>query len=148
MTCTSSLEDLIEGYSHYAPLWDSDCDHILEGVRSQMKPAGWRSMLSGGPTNMYGVDTWDFDSHFLLHGMLHGFKLVDPDSPIDPYSTKNYGKSDALDFIDNLIEEELAAGKLSVVSEKLRLILLPIHNHCLSILNHGMQYNLGANPWS
>lgn len=117
MTCTSSLEDLIEGYSHYAPLWDSNCDHILEGVRSQMKPAGWRSMLSGGPTNMYGVDTWDFDSHFLLDGMLHGFKLVDPDSPIDPYSTKNYVKSDALDFIDSLIEEELAAGKLSVVSD-------------------------------
>ena len=106
---------MISGYNSYSPLWDVRSDHFLVGVRSQMKPSGWRSMLSGGPNNLYGIDTWDKDSHFLLDGIMHGFKLVDPLSFIAPYSTKNYVPDVALDYINNLVLGELEAGKLSIV---------------------------------
>ena len=65
---------------------------------------------------MYGHEGWDTDSHFLLDGVLHGFKLVDPQSVIAPYSTANYVPAKAMDYIDSLVKGELDTGKLSLVS--------------------------------
>ena len=45
---------------------------------------------------------------------MHGFKLVVPNSPIDPYSSKFYVKPAAMDFMESLVQEELELGKLLV----------------------------------
>ena len=67
-------------------------------------------MLSGGPGQVFGIDTWDYDSHFLLDGIMHGFKLVDPQAVIAPYSTKNYVPVKAMEYIDTLICDELRSN--------------------------------------
>ena len=44
----------------------------------------------GAPIKCYGPTGVDPDSHFLLDGMIHGFKLVDPGAVIHPYICANY----------------------------------------------------------
>ena len=109
LVCSKDMEDLLGTYASYAPLWDVKCPHVLDGVRSQLKPAGWRRMLE-----VIGKE--DENCHFIMDGILHGFKIVDPGSVIASYSTANYRSAlvNAFDFIDNLIKDELESGKLSV----------------------------------
>ena len=119
LCCTSSLSDLLNKYSVYLPLWSSGNNlvHYVCGVRSQFNPSGWRAMLQGGPDRVYGDDTWDIDSHFLLDGVCHGFKLVDPKADIESYQGINYGSAtvSARTEIDKIMSKELGSGKLTVV---------------------------------
>ena len=119
LCCLSSVSDILMCYSDYAPLWDVSKSHVVNGVHSQLKPAGWRRMLSGGG-QVSGDIVWDDNSHYLLDGVLHGFKIVDPMSDVGSYECKNYKSAsvDAVLFINNIIEGELSSGKLSVVDRK------------------------------
>ena len=116
--CVSeNFYDLCYLYSDYTPLWDVNKAHILEGVRSQMNICAWREMLLGGPNEVYGPTGVDPDAHFLLDGLVHGFKLVDPGSVIHPYICANYMSAtvSAKDEISDIIISELTDGKLSLV---------------------------------
>ena len=120
LCCTDNLEELLDYYSHYIPLWEVGHPHVVKGVRAQFSPKGWREMLSGGINKVFGVDTWDYDSHFLLDGCLHGFKLVDPGADIGPYESRNYSSAtvDARKEIEEILRDELSSGKLSIVEAK------------------------------
>ena len=90
------------------------------GVTAQFKPASWRNLLSGGPNNVYGKGVWDGDSLFILDGVLHGFKVVDPGADISPYYTPNYASAidKSGEQMNIIIQDELLSGKLSIVKEK------------------------------
>ena len=77
-------------------------------------------MLSGGSDHVFGIDVWDYDSHFLLDGCLHGYKLVDPGSCVGAYESRNYSSAtvDARKEIEDILRDELSAGKLSVSERK------------------------------
>ena len=47
--CSRDISELLVKYEGYIPLWDIRAPHFVDGVRSQLRPAGWRKMLSGGP---------------------------------------------------------------------------------------------------
>ena len=116
VNCTDDLEELLISYRDYGPLWDESVTHKVYSVSSQMNPYGWREMLSGGKTSVFGEGVWDVDSHFLLDGILHGFKLIDPSADISAYYSKNYASAtkDARTEIDAIITDELASGKLTI----------------------------------
>lgn len=117
LICTGSVSDLLYKYKEYAPLWDVTAIHVVKGVNAQLKPAGWREMLLEG-------ETVDEDSHFILDGVLHGFKIVDPHAVVPEYETGNYSSATvkAFDFINNLLLDELGSGKLSLVKDKPRCV--------------------------
>ena len=77
-------------------------------------------MLAGGPQEIYGKGIWDVNSHFLLDGVCHGFKLTDPGIALDGYFCKNYDSATitAHDEIEAIIKDELASGKLTVVEDQ------------------------------
>ena len=77
LMCFENIEDLLCIYDSYKPLWDCTSRHFVSGVEAQFKPAGWRQMLSGGPMDIYNGG-WDVNSLFLLDGVVHGFKIIDP----------------------------------------------------------------------
>ena len=112
------MSDLYGVYANYVPLWDASAAHYLMGVRSQMNLCAWRVMLSGGPDRVYGRTGIDSDAHFLLDGMVHGFKLVDPGAVIHPYLCSNYKSAtvSAKSEIDIIIQAEIDEGKLSIVN--------------------------------
>ena len=120
ITCSNSIEELLQGYRNYVPLWQSSVGHYLCGVRSQMNLCGWRNILMGGPNSVYGPGGMDPDTHFLLDSMIHGFKLLDPRAKIHGYYCNNYESATVttIDKIDIIFKTELAAGKLSVVQEQ------------------------------
>ena len=107
LLCSSSTVNLLSTYERYLPLWDCNKRHVVAGVSSQLKPAGWREMLLDS-------EIVDEDSHFILDGIMHGFKIVDPYVNIAGYETENYSSATvkAVDFMDNLLKEELDSGKL------------------------------------
>ena len=107
------MGDLLQRYQHYVPLWDARAPHIVGGVRAQLKPAGWRELLES-----FGDDKQDY--HFIMDGVMHGFKIVDADSQIQSYSATNYKSAtrDAFGFINDLLLSEIDSGKLSVTSVK------------------------------
>ena len=76
-------------------------------------------MLSGGAGDVFNCE-WDCNSLFLLDGVLHGFKIVDPNANIPSYECKNYSSAtgEACEFMDNIVLNELALGKLSMVDRK------------------------------
>ena len=115
--CTNNLDHFLDVYNDYVPLWNPNGVHYLCGVRSQFNLCGWRSMLSGGPDHVFGAGVWDFNSHFLLDGVCHGFKLVDPGALIDGYFNYNYKSAtvSARTEIDEIIHDELRSGKLCIV---------------------------------
>ena len=120
LCCTRSLDDLLRRYEHYVPLWKAGSPHTVQGVRAQFSPHGWRVMLGGGVDNVFGKDTWDFDSHFLLDGCVHGFKLVDPGADIGAYESANYSSAtvDARSEIESILRDELSSGKLTLTDSK------------------------------
>ena len=114
--CTNDMLDLFDTYSDYSPLWDTAAQHYLYDVRSQMNPCAWRKMLCGGNNSVFGVGKMDVDSHFLLDGIMHGFKLINPTADIVGYFSKNYASAteSARVEIDEIIRNEIEAGKLTV----------------------------------
>ena len=62
----------------------------------------------------------DADSLFVMDGIMHGFKLVDPGAEVGPYISDNYYSATvgSREEMDVLIQSELAQGKLSVVHVK------------------------------
>lgn len=119
INCSRTVPELLKKFEDYVPLWDVSAPHVLDGVRAQLRPAGWRNMLSGGPDAVYG-EGWDINSLFLLDGVINGFKIVDPGAKIAAYETQNYSSAtvDAFSFIDDIISSELCSGKLSKVDYK------------------------------
>ena len=119
--CTTDLDAFLDVYKNYVPLWSvNNVSHFVSGVRSQFSLCGWREMLSGGANSVYGKEVWDPDAHFILDGICHGFKMVDPGADIDSYFCKNYESAtvSARSAIDKIIDKELSNGKLSVVSSQ------------------------------
>ena len=118
--CSFDLVELLDMYSDYAPLWSVNSCHFLCGVRSQFKLSGWRSMLAGGPDQVYGPGKWDVNAHFLLDGACHGFKLTDPGTELDGYFCKNYNSAavDAHAEMEVILRDELLSGKLSKVKNQ------------------------------
>lgn len=110
---SNSVDQLYDMYSQYLPLWDISETHFVGGVRSQMNLCAWREMLTGREEAAS-----DPDAHFLLDGITHGFKLVDPGSVIHPYVCANYKSAtvSAKQEISEIICDELSSGKLSIVS--------------------------------
>lgn len=101
----------------------SNCSspYFLAGVRSQLKPLAWLYMLSAG-------DDYDWDTHFILDGILYGFHVVNIDADIPMYCQKNYRSCFADDHhekLSKIISSEVAGGKLSRVSEE---------SHCVHAL--------------
>ena len=76
-------------------------------------------MLSGGPFKAHGGE-WDVNSLFLLDGVLHGFKIIDPYTEVLSYESENYKSAtvDARQYMNDIILKEIALGKLSVVDRK------------------------------
>lgn len=67
-----SLDSLIDRVLKLdEPFW-------LDGVKSQLKPKSWLKMLVSGS----GVDP---DIHFIIQGLMEGFKVVDYGANVDPY---------------------------------------------------------------
>jgi hypothetical protein len=117
--CFSDIDALLCNYATYKPLWVATSRHCVGGVFSQFKPVGWRDMLSGGPNKVYG-DHWDVNSLFILDGVMHGFKIIDPYAKVIEYESENYKSAtvDAYDFINDIIINEIDSGKLSVIDRK------------------------------
>lgn len=86
----------------------------IENVSSQLDPAMWLEELRGD-------GAWDPDTHYLLDGVVGGFRLLDEGAAIRPYMCENYkscyGKK-VKDTLNNLIDNEISQGKLSVVPER------------------------------
>ena len=118
--CATGIPELYSIYDTYVPLWEATTPHFLCGIRSQMNICNWRLMLNGGPERVFGENTMDTDSYFLMDGLIHGFKLVDPGAEFDSYLCENYKSASvtARVAINEIIIDELASGKLSVVQEK------------------------------
>ena len=119
LCCFESIEDILKQGAGYKPLWDRSAIHHLDGVRAQLSPDGWRRMLSGGESLVYGRGVWDCDSLFLLDGIMTGFKMVDSKADIGAYFVRNYSstKGEALEAIESILSNEIDNGKLTVVSE-------------------------------
>ena len=95
-------------------------------------------MLSGGIDNFFD-NNWDKDSLLLLDGILHGFKIVNPLVDIPSYECINYSSAtgEAYQFMNDIIERELAIGKLSVVDRK---------PHCVNALGAVEKSSGGYRP--
>ena len=76
-------------------------------------------MLAGGPMKVHG-EKGDINSLFLLDGVIHGFKVIDPHAVVESYESTNYKSAtvDARGYINDIIDNELATGKLSIVDRK------------------------------
>ena len=102
LTC-GSFPDLLEKCKNV------DEPHSIGNVTSQLHPAGWIQEL-------YHGEVWDPDSHFILDGVLHGFKIVDTDAKIDSYFNKNYRSATCQEhrfLLQDLLNEEIESGNLS-----------------------------------
>ena len=118
VSCTSDLSHLLEKYESYLPLWSvNKLPHFVCGVQSQFNLYGWREMLGGGPDQVYGKGVWDPDAHFLMDGVCHGFKLIDPQADIKSYCCRNYESAtiSARTEIDEILYGEIESGKLTSV---------------------------------
>ena len=118
--CSSSLYELLSNYSNYIPLWNASAQHYVSGIRSQFNLDGWRKMLSGGEHKVYGKNGWDFNSHYLLDGVCHGFKLIDPGAQLESYYCENYKSAtkDAFVEINDIVCKELKSNKLTIVEQQ------------------------------
>ena len=113
ITVCSSVTELCNRPTFYPALWDKNCDHFIEGTYSPLKPYGWRSMLLDN-------GAMDQDALFLLDGILHGFKLVDPGADIAEYQNQNYDSAEvsSKEEMDSLIKTELSQGKFAISKDK------------------------------
>lgn len=90
----------------------SDRNHVIDGVASQLRPAGWHRLL-------YYSNSWDSDAHFLLDGVYNGFRLIDPDASISTYACANYSSCDEDSIkLSDLLFGEIRSGKLSIVDKR------------------------------
>lgn len=89
-----------------------DDPYYLEGVRSQLKPREWLNMLTSGS----GVDP---DCHFILDGIMNGFRVLDRTVDLPKYNCKNYNSCFGIDNLSKLrgiVQSELEVGKFSKVN--------------------------------
>lgn len=120
-------------YTNYAPILvdadlricsDSSRFHPINQLGSQLVIPGWdHELRQENDSNL---------RDYIGFGVKNGFLIVDDTATIPTYECPNYAsclKGDAHDYIDNLIAQELAEGKL---------ILADVKPHCV----HG----LGAVP--
>lgn len=104
--------EMVEGY------------HAVKGVNSQLKPKEWLNVLTKGS----GVDP---DIHFILDGVLNGFRVVDIDNNITGYCCKNYLScyfSGNKEKLDKLISSEILSGKLTKTDK------IPKCTHALGVV--------------
>lgn len=88
--------------------------HYIAGVRSQLKPKAWLSMLTSG-------SGYDPDIRYLLEGVVEGLKVIDHDANIHSYNCRNYGScwaDDNCSKLQALLQSEVNSGKLSPVSQQ------------------------------
>lgn len=115
----SDLSNLIEkGFNSHEP-------YYISGVYSQLKPRSWLDMLTSGS----GVDP---DIHYVLDGIIHGFRVVDSSAVIHDYCCKNYSSCFAggnYDKLNGLIASECSAGMLRMVEHR------PTCVHALGVIN-------------
>ena len=74
---------------------------------------------------------WDFDSMFILDGVLNGFRVVDPDAEIPLYDCKNYNScfsENNYEKMNQIMHSELSAGKISIANTK------PLQIHALGAI--------------
>lgn len=86
----------------------------IEGVSSQLNPSVWVEELRNS-------GSWDPDVHYLLDGVVHGFRMLDADACVPSYVCENYSscfKPQVKKSMNCLISEEISSGKLSVVEKK------------------------------
>lgn len=87
--------------------------HRVGGLLSQMWLPSWLHELK-----------YESDSElsaFIEHGIRHGFDIVDEDTQIQGYECNNYPSvlhGEAYEYINNLMLEEIVAGKLLLVAQK------------------------------
>ena len=84
--------------------------HYIDGVYTQLRPSGWLEELRLG-------GEWDEDAHFLLDGVIYGFRVIDPDADLKDYKCHNYNSAlvePNRSKLQDLILEELENGKMSV----------------------------------
>lgn len=87
--------------------------YYIQGVRSQLKPRVWLDILTSGS----GVDP---DLHFLLDGIVNGFRVLDRHSLPSGYNCKNYGSCYGVDNhkkLTEIVKSEYDSGKLTKVSK-------------------------------
>lgn len=86
----------------------------IAGVTTQVNPSRWRQFLCNS-------NSWDWDSHYVLDGVVHGFHMLDKSPSISPYEVENYEScfsTKALEKLNNFILQELSQGKLSLCLSK------------------------------
>ena len=87
---------------------------MIDGIYSPLKPRAWLDMLYDGVT-------WDPDSLFILDGVYHGFRAIDPDSVVPNYDCRNYTscfEPNNHRKMQTIMERELASGKISLSNIK------------------------------
>ena len=89
-----------------------NCEFILEGVKSQLKPCRFASLIfaNNDLTDKYSE---------LFGYIVDGFPIVD--SPVDTYECQHYlsiTSSDVKPLMDIIIRKELSEGAISIVNDK------------------------------
>ena len=91
-----------------------DCIHYVGDVSAQLKPCRGAQFLFGSSAldSILGSDR-----HYLWHGLVNGFKIVDPDCPA-AYNCRNHDSITGEEFreeMSTLLQGELSAHKVSRV---------------------------------
>ena len=87
---------------------------MIDNVISQLKPHAWLDMLFDGCS-------WDRDALFILDGVYHGFRVVDPGADIPIYDCRNYKSCfdhNNKHLMNEILNKELVAGKISLAQSK------------------------------
>ena len=108
-----NFEHLVRECMNTAAVLDSSMHHLIGGIYSQLKPAGWWSEL-------YYDRRWDDDAHFLLDGVMHGFHVVDSGARIEIYHCVNYRSSTCgsnKSQLQDILVEDMLNHKISVAKE-------------------------------
>lgn len=85
--------------------------YYLEGIRSQLNPKEWLNLLTSGT----GVDP---DFHYILDGVMNGFRVLDRNADIPSYDCPNYSScfgEENLSKLRGIVSSELESGKISKV---------------------------------
>ena len=121
---SNSFQELLIDIVDIRSTWDCACPHYIGGIYSQLRPAGWIDELCCG-----GV--WDEDAHFLLDGVVYGFRVVDPGANITPYECENYAsatKEPNHSKLQDLLIDELDNDKMSFS------VITPTCVHALGVI--------------
>ena len=81
---------------------------------------------------LYDQKVWDEDAHFILDGVMNGFRVVDPSANVPIYDCQNYNscfEKGNKTKMNDIINTEMRAGKLSHVDKK------PSQIHSLGAIN-------------